>query len=60
MDTLSTPQDRLQRCDRCGAVAKFQVLISGNLDLMLCRHHVKQHATAMDDRYPIVPTAARR
>lgn len=35
------------RCDRCGARAKVQVLLSGGGELIFCAHHGRQHWAAL-------------
>ncbi|AGT12092.1 hypothetical protein SEA_NIEBRUSAYLOR_120 [Mycobacterium phage NiebruSaylor] len=49
---------RLTRCDRCGAAAKFEVLVpSVASKLLFCGHHAKQHADAIGDRFPVLELA---
>lgn len=37
----------VDRCDRCGARAKFQVLINASGgELFFCLHHANEHAAA--------------
>ena len=43
------------RCDRCGAAAKFQVLVNASGgELFLCLHHANKHAAAIS-QYPTLP-----
>lgn len=43
--TTTSPAQRLQRCDRCGARAKFQILVSNDgLELLMCSHHANEHS----------------
>jgi hypothetical protein len=50
---MNAQEDRLRRCDRCGAVAKVQVQIGDNLELLLCRHHADKHNERIAGRYPV-------
>ena len=47
----------VDRCDRCGAAAKFQVLINASGgELFFCLHHANEHAAVIDERqYPTLP-----
>ena len=47
----------MNRCDRCGAAAKAQVITPSG-DLMLCNHHLRKHADALA-MYAVVPAAGR-
>lgn len=50
---MNTQEDRLRRCDRCGARARVQVRI-GNLELLFCHHHANEHDTVLaTGRYPV-------
>ena len=43
------------RCDRCGAAAKFQVLVNASGgELFFCLHHANKHAAAIS-QYPTLP-----
>jgi hypothetical protein len=49
MTTLLSPEiisiDSLtERCDRCGAAAKLQVVLTAGGELAFCGHHAKKHA----------------
>lgn len=56
---VSVHEQRLQGCDRCSAVAKFQVLVNRfrpDLDLLLCETHANEHAELLDSgKYPVLP-----
>jgi len=51
-------RDRCDRCDRCGARAKAQI-ITGNGDLLMCNHHLREHADALAS-YAVLPVVSRR
>ena len=42
----STDLTAADRCDRCGAAAQSRVVFSTG-DLLLCGHHMRQHADAI-------------
>ena len=44
-------------CDRCGARAKAQIMTPSG-DLMLCNHHLRQHADALA-LYAVLPVTQR-
>ena len=51
---MNALEDRLQRrCDRCGAVAKFEVQVTQTSELLFCTHHATEHAHEIDARYPV-------
>ena len=35
------------RCDRCGAQAIVTILLHSGLDLIMCRHHYREHFSAL-------------
>jgi hypothetical protein len=37
------------RCDRCGAPAKAQALLSSGGELLFCGHHAREHAPRLRD-----------
>jgi hypothetical protein len=45
------------RCDRCGARAKAQIITPSG-DLLLCGHHLTQHADALA-LYAVLPVSQR-
>jgi len=45
------------RCDRCGAAAKAQIITPSG-DLLLCGHHLSQHANALAV-YAVLPLVSR-
>ena len=47
----------MTRCDRCCATAKAQIITPSG-DLMLCGHHLSQHASALAV-YAVLPLAHR-
>ena len=47
----------MNRCDRCGAAAKAQVITPSG-DLLLCGHHRAQYAVALA-AFPVLPLSAR-
>lgn len=53
---MNAHEDRLRRCDRCSAAAKFEVLTPSG-DLRLCEHHCRQHGKTLTDRYPVMAIA---
>jgi hypothetical protein len=49
MTTLLSPEivstdSMTERCDRCGAAAKLQVVLTAGGELAFCGHHAKKHA----------------
>ena len=46
-------------CDRCGAQARYQVLLPTGLDLLLCLTHGYRHAAVITARYPMLPIDCR-
>lgn len=50
--------DAVNRCDRCGAGAKAQIVTPSG-DLLLCGHHLRKHADALA-LYAILPVVSRR
>jgi len=47
------------RCDRCGAAPKFQVILPSGSDLLFCGHHGWVYAKHLSDRYPVLPIDSR-
>ncbi len=47
----------MNRCDRCGAGAKAQVITPSG-DLMLCGHHLRQHTDALAP-FAVLPVTTR-
>lgn len=41
--TLAPILTALDRCDSCGAQAYMKVVLPGNLDLLFCGHHSREH-----------------
>ncbi len=43
--TLTDPAPLVasDRCDRCGARAYVRAVLAGGSELLLCRHHARQH-----------------
>ena len=48
----------MNRCDRCGASAKAQIITPSG-DVLLCGHHLAQHVAALA-RFAILPMVGRR
>lgn len=46
---------RLTRCDRCGAAAKYEVVLASGSNLLFCGHHAKEHGPAIGEQFPILP-----
>jgi hypothetical protein len=48
MNTLLSPEittgSSTERCDRCGAAAKLEVVLTGGGRLAFCGHHANVHA----------------
>jgi hypothetical protein len=49
MTTLLTPEittvdEMTERCDRCGAAAKLEVVLGTRGELAFCGHHANKHA----------------
>jgi hypothetical protein len=48
MTTLLTPEITIgpvdERCDRCGAAAKIEVVLNAGGSLAFCGHHANKHA----------------
>jgi hypothetical protein len=36
-----------QRCDRCGAAAKNQVVLASGAEMLFCQHHTNNHYDAL-------------
>ena len=48
MTTLLSPEidtigEMTERCDRCGAAAKLEVVLTSGGDLAFCGHHANRH-----------------
>jgi hypothetical protein len=41
------PLNATDLCDRCGAQAYVRVVLPGDLQLLFCAHHNRQHAEAL-------------
>lgn len=48
----------MNRCDRCGAGAKAQIITPSG-ELLLCGHHLSQHADALA-LFAVLPVVGRR
>jgi len=48
----------MSTCDRCCARAKAQIITPSG-DLLLCGHHLHQHAAALAS-FVVLPVSARR
>ena len=54
------------RCDRCGAQAFIRARLAGDMELLFCAHHARQHMEALkasaldvqDDRHLLVADEA--
>jgi hypothetical protein len=49
---ITTVASLTERCDRCGAAAKLEVVLSTGGELAFCGHHANAHAAE------IIPIAA--
>ena len=47
------------RCDRCGAEAKYQAVLSSGGQLLFCGHHFTEHEKALVDGCVVTPLASR-
>jgi hypothetical protein len=41
---ITTAGSLSERCDRCGAAAKLEVVLTGGGQLAFCGHHANKHA----------------
>jgi hypothetical protein len=49
MTTVTPPEivsaeSMVERCDRCGAAARLEVVLAGGGQLAFCGHHANKHA----------------
>lgn len=49
---------RIDRCDRCGNPAKYQIVTTSG-DVLLCGYHRTIHRGRLDGVYPVIPVSAR-
>ncbi|MEU4618647.1 hypothetical protein AB0G04_01525 [Actinoplanes sp. NPDC023801] len=42
---IDTVGEMTERCDRCGAAAKLEVVLASGGDLAFCGHHANRHRT---------------
>ncbi|GLY03276.1 MULTISPECIES: hypothetical protein [Actinoplanes] len=40
---IDTVEELTERCDRCGAAAKLEVVLNTGGDLAFCGHHANRH-----------------
>jgi hypothetical protein len=48
--TLTRPElTAADRCDRCGAAAKFRAILSTGGELLFCGHHGREHESRLKE-----------
>lgn len=47
VSTASEPLTALDRCDRCGAQAYVRFTMQGDLELLMCAHHNREHGAKL-------------
>ncbi|MFT4088830.1 MAG: hypothetical protein QM658_17070 [Gordonia sp. (in: high G+C Gram-positive bacteria)] len=52
--TISTPLLAADRCDRCGAAAKFRAALPAGGELLFCGHHYNDHEARLVEMGAVV------
>lgn len=57
--TAAAHAERLKRCDRCGATAKFEVVLPSGGNLLFCAHHAYANTDALCEVGAVLPISCR-
>lgn len=53
--TAAAHEHRLRYCDRCGATAKFEIVLPSGLNLLFCAHHAYANTDALCEIGAVLP-----